>query len=101
MQAHRPFTITFDNQDAGVAHNVAIHTGYWMYSVAAPWLFAGEYITGTATTVYHVPGLAPGRYVFMCDVHHDQMTGHFLVVQGGPRHPVSGDMSLGPPRKAR
>ena len=74
-----PFTIAFENQDPGIRHNVAIHTGYWQYSVAAPWLFMGEYLVGPATTTYHVGGLPAGRYVFLCDVHHDQMTGHFVV----------------------
>jgi len=81
VPANTPFTIAFENQDPGVTHNVAIHTGYWMYSVAAPWLFMGGYITGTATTTYHVAGLHAGSYVFMCDVHHDQMTGHLLVAE--------------------
>jgi len=79
VPANTAFTIDFDNQDLGVRHNVAIHTGYWHYSVAAPWLFMGEYLTGPGTTTYHVGGMPPGRYIFMCDVHHDQMTGHFLV----------------------
>ena len=79
MKANTPFTVAFENQDAGVVHNFAIHTGHWMYSVAAPWLFMGEDVTGTAATTYQVAGLAPGTYVFMCDIHHDQMTGHFLV----------------------
>lgn len=80
MPANTPFTIAFENQDPGVSHNVAIHTGYWTYNLASPWLFMGGYTTGTMSTTYRVPGLHPGRYVFMCDVHHDQMTGHFLVV---------------------
>lgn len=74
-----PFTITFTNRDAGVRHNVAIHTGYERYSVPAPWLFMGDPVAGPGTVTYHVPGLPPGRYVFLCDFHHDQMTGHFLV----------------------
>lgn len=73
------FTITFTNQDPGVRHNVAIHTGYERYSVPAPWLFMGDPVVGPGTVTYHVGGLPAGRYVFLCDFHHDQMTGHFLV----------------------
>lgn len=79
VRANTAFSITFTNNDAGVGHNVAIHTGNERYSVPAPWLFMGERVVGPATVTYRVGGLPAGHYVFLCDYHHDQMTGQFLV----------------------
>ena len=82
--ANTTFTVSFENKDSGVTHNFAVHAGYWHYSVASPWLFMGAYVVGPATTTYRVGPLPAGHYIFMCDVHHDQMTGHLDVASSGP-----------------
>ncbi len=58
-------TLTFDNQDAGVQHNVNIFrdAGY------TDSVFAGELITGPASKDYALPPLPAGTYYFHCDVH--------------------------------
>ncbi len=75
-------TVTFDNQDAGVLHNIDFYTD----QSAAERLFTDpskmEIFPGadqrqlkfTAPTI-------PGNYFFKCDVHPDTMTGAFSVVQ--------------------
>lgn len=73
--AGQAFTITFDNQDAGVPHDVAIYTN----SSATTTLFKGAIVTGPATTTYHVPALKAGTYYFRCDIHPTQMFGTFVV----------------------
>ena len=69
-------TITLDNRDAGVLHNVAFYTNR---SASSP-IFVGELITGPAVldNVFTSPS-TPGGYFFRCDVHPDQMTGTFNV----------------------
>jgi plastocyanin len=71
--ANQPFTIAFDNQDNGTAHNLAIYTD----SSANTPLFKGEIIQGPKTTTYRVTPLKPGTYYFRCDVHPTQMFGAF------------------------
>ena len=73
--AGQPFTITFDNKDSGVPHNVAIYSD----SSASKVLFRGQIVTGAATTTYHVPALPAGTYYFRCDVHPTAMRGTFIV----------------------
>jgi plastocyanin len=75
--AGKPFEITFDNEDAGVQHNIQIFTD----SSATDSLFQGELVTGVATTTYPVDALDAGTYFFHCDVH-PTMTGQIAVVKG-------------------
>jgi plastocyanin len=69
-------TVTLDNQDAGVLHNVAFYTD----RSASSAIHVGELITGVATedVVFTAPS-TPGSYFFRCDVHPDTMTGAFNV----------------------
>jgi plastocyanin len=69
-------TVTLDNRDAGVLHNVAFYTN----RSASQAIFVGELSTGPATTTesFNAPSTA-GSYFFRCDVHPDQMTGTFNV----------------------
>jgi plastocyanin len=68
--ADTPFQIIFDNQDAGVPHNVAIHEG----SPTGPEVWKGEIFNGVETRTYDVPAIPAGEYGFVCSVH-PNMTG--------------------------
>ena len=59
-------TLTLDNQDAGVPHNVAIYAG--PTDLATP-LFRGDLVTGPMVIDYTIPALTAGTYYFQCDVH--------------------------------
>ncbi|MEJ7696208.1 MAG: cupredoxin domain-containing protein [Candidatus Limnocylindrales bacterium] len=72
--ANTPFKIEFDNKDASVPHNVAIHEG----SSTGPELFKGEVFPGAAKKTYDVPALPAGTYAFVCTVH-PNMTGTLTV----------------------
>ena len=73
--ANTAFTITFDNMDSGVPHNVAIYAD----SSASKVLFRGALVTGSKSITYHVPALPAGTYYFRCDVHPTAMHGTFVV----------------------
>jgi len=66
--ASAAFTIHFDNQDAGIQHNVAIKDS------AGAEVFKGEIFPGPGTRDYAVPALKAGTYTFVCTVH-PNMTG--------------------------
>ena len=68
------FQIRFTNNDAGIPHNVAIHTG----SPTGPIVWQGAIITGVTTQTYDVPALPAGTYGFTCVVH-PNMTGTLTV----------------------
>lgn len=78
LPAGEPTTITFDNRDAGVQHNIAIYTS----SALEEELFNGELVTGPATVDYQVPALDAGEYYFHCVVH-PNMSGNVAVSGGG------------------
>lgn len=80
-----PSTITFDNQDAGVPHNIAIYNDSSLGEV----LFTGEIVTGPATADYQVPALSAGEYYFHCDVH-PNMNGSVVVGGAGGGGPPTG-----------
>ena len=73
-----PTTITFENRDAGVQHNIAIYSD----SSLGDELFNGELITGPATAEYAVPALPAGEHYFQCNVQ-PNMSGTVLVSDAG------------------
>ena len=80
-----PTTITFENRDAGVQHNIAIFSD----SSLSDELFNGELVTGPTTVEYAVPALPPGELYFQCSVH-PNMSGTVVVSDaggGGPPPP--------------
>jgi plastocyanin len=81
-------TLTFQNNDAGQSHNVAIYTD----ASASTALFQGELLTGVASIEYAIPALEAGSYFFRCDVHPTTMNGTVTVSSG-----ASGQPSSGPP----
>lgn len=74
LPAATSVTLTFDNQDAGIPHNVAIYSDSG-YTKA---VFTGDIVTGPVKAVYDVPALDAGTYYFRCDVH-TTMTGTVTV----------------------
>ena len=70
--ADTPFSIDFDNEDAGTLHNVAIKDG------AGTDVFSGEIFPGVAHKIYDVKALAAGTYSFHCVVH-SNMVGTLTV----------------------
>jgi plastocyanin len=77
--ADTPFTITFDNQDDGIPHNVQIFEGD---DTSGTPVFApegNELVTGPDTVVYEVPALAAGSYTFNCLSHPTTMVGTLTV----------------------
>jgi cytochrome c oxidase subunit 2 len=72
--AGTPFAIVFDNKDAGIPHNVAIHRD----SPTGEEVFKGAIFNGPATQTYDVPALDAGPYAFICTVH-PNMTGTLTV----------------------
>ena len=72
-------TVTLDNQDAGVSHNISFYP-------SARQTTAGDRIAGLDTFAgpakmdlkFMVPAKA-GRYFYRCDVHPDTMTGQLIA----------------------
>ena len=64
VSADRPFILVFENREA-VTHNVSIYAD----SSRQDRRFEGVLFGGPATRWYPVPALAPGTYVFLCDLH--------------------------------
>ena len=67
VPADTAFTLNFDNQDAGIPHNVAIKDG------SGTEVFKGDIINGPAKAAYSVKALAAGSYTFVCSVHPNMM----------------------------
>ncbi len=75
VKADQPFTLKFTNNDAGIPHNIVIHSGS---STSDPALFDGEIFTGVDSRLYPIPALKAGTYAFSCKVH-PNMTGTLTV----------------------
>jgi plastocyanin len=81
VPAGTAFTIVFDNQDAGIQHNVEI---FDTKDYSGTPLFSGDLVTGPTTVSYRVGPLDAGTYYFRCVVH-PTMTGTITATpsQGG------------------
>jgi len=66
------FTLNFDNQDAGIPHNIVIK------DASGATVFTGDLVTGPKQIAYSVKALAAGDYTFICAVH-PNMTGTIKV----------------------
>jgi plastocyanin len=74
--AGQAFTVAFDNQQSGTAHNFLISVAF---APGSKVLFQGATVTGPTSTTYDVPGLSPGTYSFECSIHPGPMHGTFIV----------------------
>jgi len=70
--ADKPFTIKFQNNDAGVGHNVSIK------DASGQEVFKGEIFNGVDSRTYPIPPLKAGTYTYVCSVHAN-MTGTLTV----------------------
>jgi plastocyanin len=72
-------TVVFDNQDAGVLHNLAFYRS--KSSTAQPLADGskGNLISGPAKETLTFTAPSAGNYYFHCDVHPDTMNGSFVV----------------------
>jgi plastocyanin len=86
VPAGEPLAVEFDNQDAGVDHNVHIFQGADDTGAS---LFTGTVFPGVGKRVYQVPALEPGPYFFHCDIH-TNMTGHLQAEEGASPGPGPG-----------
>jgi plastocyanin len=93
LAADAPTTITFDNKDAGLEHNLAIYTD----DTATDALFTGDGVVGPDSVPYHIPALKPGTYFFHCDFHPPTMNGTVIVEPAGPPPPGASASASGAP----
>ncbi len=70
--AGQAFQIAFDNQDAGVPHNIQIA------DASGTLVFTGDTVNGPNKITYNVPALGAGTYKFACKWH-PTMTGELTV----------------------
>ncbi len=84
VPAGKPFAIAFDNEDAGIQHDVQVFDNE---SFTGTPLMNGEIVTGPAKVTYEAPALDPGTYYFHCSVHPAQMQG---TIEATPPTPGGG-----------
>jgi plastocyanin len=73
VPADKPFTISFDNADAGTPHDVDI------LDAAGKKVFDGKEFPGPEVRAYDVPGLPAGTYKFECSIHPALMNGELTA----------------------
>jgi hypothetical protein len=80
--AEEAFTITFNNQDPGVPHNVTIYPSQQEASDPSAALGgaggSSNTITGPDTVTYDVDPLEKGTFFLQCDIHPTTMIGTFV-----------------------
>jgi mono/diheme cytochrome c family protein/plastocyanin len=74
-KADTAFTLTFDNQDTGVQHNVVVQNP----DGSAVAMGDTAFFPGPEKRSYAVPALKAGAYKFLCQVHPTTMTGTLTV----------------------
>ncbi len=73
--ANTRVTLTLDNKDEGVSHNLALYQG----KDAADLIFRGDFNLGPGNKDYTFQTPGAGEYYFRCDVHPDTMNGMLTV----------------------
>lgn len=84
VPAARPFELVFNNNQAGVPHNVDIADSAARNTI----YFDGEVITGVATITYQVPALDPGDYYFLCKIHPNMNGTVKAILEAGQASPA-------------
>lgn len=79
ITAGKPFQVTIDNQDAGIAHNFAV----WADASLKHQFFVTKDVTGVSKKTFTMPALPAGRYYFQCDIHGPAMSGTLVVTAPG------------------
>ncbi|MBF6601236.1 MAG: cupredoxin domain-containing protein [Dehalococcoidia bacterium] len=74
--AGAPITITFENKDASVDHNIHFFEGS---SASGKSVAATDVAAGPKTQTLNLGTLKPGTYYYQCDVHPDSMNGILTV----------------------
>ena len=82
-------TITFDNEDPGVLHNIQFFSDK-DYTTS---IYKGPDVTGVASAQYQLRALGPGTYYFHCDYHPTTMQGTITVAKSGGGSSPSGASS--------
>jgi plastocyanin len=86
VPAGRPFELTFNNNDEGVPHNVAIADSEAQTTA----IFTGDIIDGVASITYQVPAVEEGSYYFLCSVHPNMNGTVSAQTETGPPPPAGG-----------
>jgi hypothetical protein len=61
--ANKAFTIVFDNQASGIAHDVDL------FDTSGNKVFNGDPVVGVGNVVYNVGALPAGTYSYVCSLH--------------------------------
>jgi len=69
IEAGADNTVTLDNKDSGIDHNISIYPDADAGLALEGAIFEGDIIAGPATTDYNFEGPEKGEYYFQCDVH--------------------------------
>jgi plastocyanin len=69
IKAQAENTVTLDNRDSGVDHNLSIYPDQDAGLAGENAIFEGEIVTGPGTVDYSFQGPEKGEYYFQCDVH--------------------------------
>ena len=86
----QPTTLTFDNEDPGVLHNIQ----FFSDADHTTSVYKGPDVTGVASSEYQLPALDPGKtYYFHCDYHPTTMQGTIAVAKSGGGSSPSGAAS--------
>lgn len=72
--ADKPIAITYDNQDKGIPHNLAVYKADGTLAGTRTPIEPGPIVQTLA-----LPALAAGTYTFKCDVHPTTMTGTLTI----------------------
>jgi len=76
MTAGQPLTITFDNKDSGIPHNLHVYKGK---DASGESVASTEIAAGPKTETLNFGPLTAGDYYFQCDVHPTTMFGALTV----------------------
>ncbi|HXG42588.1 MAG TPA: cupredoxin domain-containing protein [Dehalococcoidia bacterium] len=77
VAAGQAITVTLDNQDDGVPHDLVV----WRDRSQRERIAGTEQCTGPCQRTVIVPPLPAGRYYFNCTVHPSEMRGDYIVVE--------------------